>query len=173
MSDMYLDYIKSVSGDALRVTDKMLSNYYFVGLIHLLFPNAKIINIVRNPIDTCLSAYTKLFKDDMPHSYDLTEMGHYYKRYEDIMAHWHKVLPAGVLKEVRYEDVVADTDKKAREIIEFCGLEWDDQCLDFHKSKRPVKTASVVQIRKPVYNTSVNRWKNYKKHLKPLIEALK
>ncbi len=173
MSDMYLDYIKGVSGDALRVTDKMLSNYYFVGLIHLLFPNAKIINIVRNPIDTCLSAYTKLFKDDMPHSYDLIEMGHYYKRYEDIMEHWHKVLPAGVLKEIKYEDVVADTDKKAREIIDFCGLEWDDQCLDFHKSKRPVKTASVVQVRRPVYNTSVNRWKNYRKHLKPLIEALK
>ena len=173
IGEMYMEYINSVGGDAERVTDKMLSNYYFVGLLHLIFPKAKIINIVRNPVDTCLSAWTKLFKDDMPHSYDLGEMGRYYLRYEDIMAHWHKVLPKGVLLQVNYEDVVNNIDKKAREIIKFAGLEWDEACVNFHKSKRPVKTASVVQVRKPVYKTSIERWKNYEKHLKPLLVALK
>jgi len=173
IGDMYMQYIDRVGGDAERVTDKMLSNYYFVGLLNLIFPNAKVINIVRNPVDTCLSAYTKLFKDDMPHSYDLGEMGRYYRMYEDIIAHWHKVLPEGYLKQVNYEDIVADIDTNAREIVDFVGLEWDNACVDFHKSKRPIKTASVVQVRKPVYNTSVERWKNYgEKDLKPLLEAL-
>ena len=172
ISEMYMQYINGVAPDSERVTDKMLSNYYFVGLLNLLFPNAKVINIVRNPVDTCLSAYTKLFKDDMPHSYDLGEMGRYYKLYEDIMAHWRKVLPKGYLMELHYEDIVNDVEKKAREVIDFVGLEWDDSCASFHKSKRPIKTASVVQVRKPVYKTSVNRWKNYSKHLKPLLKAL-
>lgn len=173
ISDMYMQYINSVGGDAIRVTDKMLSNYYFVGLLNLLFPKAKVINIVRNPVDTCLSGFTKLFKDDMPHSYDLGEIGRYYRMYEDIMAHWQTVLPKGFLMELNYEDIVADIDKKAHEILDFVGLPWDDACVAFHKSKRPIKTASVVQVRKPVYKTSVERWKNYgEKNLKPLLEAL-
>ncbi len=173
ISDFYLAYIDNVGGDAERVTDKMLSNYYFVGLLRIMFPQGKIINIVRNPVDTCLSAYTKLFKDDMPHSYDLGEMGRYYMMYEDIMAHWNKVLPKGSLMTLNYEDIVADIDTKAREILDFVGLPWDEACVAFHKSKRPIKTASVVQVRKPVYTTSVERWKNYgEKNLKPLLEAL-
>lgn len=173
IADFYLEYINRVGEDSLRVTDKMLSNYYFVGLLRILFPKGKIINIVRNPVDTCLSAYTKLFKDDMPHSYDLGEMGRYYMMYEDLMAHWNKVLPKGSLMTLNYEDIVGDIDNKAREIIDFVDLEWDEACVAFHKSKRPVKTASVVQVRKPVYKTSVERWKNYgEKNLKPLLEAL-
>ena len=165
--------INKVGGDATRVTDKMLSNYYFVGLLNLIFPKAKVINIVRNPVDTCLSAYTKLFKDDMPHSYDLGEMGRYYMMYEDIMKHWDKVLPKGFLMQVNYEDVVNDTEGKAKELIDFVGLPWDNACVSFHKSKRPIKTASVVQVRKPVYKSSVERWKNYgEKHLQPLLDAL-
>ena len=173
ISDMYMEYINGVGGDSAKVTDKMLSNYYFVGLLNLIFPNSKVINIVRNPVDTCLSAYTKLFKDDMPHSYDLGEMGRYYRMYEDIIAHWHKVLPKGYLKHVNYEDVVNDTEGKAKELIDFVGLPWDEACVNFHKSKRPIKTASVVQVRKPVYKTSVERWKNYgAKNLQPLLDAL-
>lgn len=173
IGELYLEYIDKVGGDALRVTDKMLSNYYFVGLLNLIFPKAKVINIVRNPVDTCLSAYTKLFKDDMPHSYDLGEMGRYYMMYEDIIAHWNKVLPKGYMMQVNYEDVVNDTEGKAKELIDFVGLPWDDACVNFHKSKRPIKTASVVQVRKPVYKTSVERWKNYgAKNLQPLLDAL-
>lgn len=173
VAKFYLDYIGNLDADAIRVTDKMLSNYYFVGFLHLLFPKAKFINTMRNPADTCFSAYTKLFKDDMPHSYDLAEMGRYHKKYEQVMAHWKKVLPKGVLMEVRYEDVVTDLESQAKKIIDFCGLEWDPACANFHKSKRPVKTASVVQVRKPVYKTSVERYKHYQKHLKPLLNALK
>tara|TARA_R110000751_G_scaffold107645_6_gene203897 strand:- start:7285 stop:9405 length:2121 start_codon:yes stop_codon:yes gene_type:complete len=171
-SDFYLDYIKSQIKDEIRVTDKLLTNYYFVGILHTLFPKAKFIHTKRNPIDTCLSAYTKLFKDDMPHSYELGELGRYYRMYEDLMAHWHAVLPAGVMVDAVYEDVVADTEGEARRLIAHTGLEWDEACLAFHKSSRPVKTASVAQVRQPVYKTSVERWKRYETQLQPLVEAL-
>ncbi len=172
VANAYLNELTAMSPTALRVTDKLLTNYYFVGFINTLFPNAKIIHTMRNPIDTCLSAYSKLFKDDMPHSYDLAEIGRYYKKYEQLMEHWRRVLPAGVMLDVQYEDVVADAETNARKIIEFCGLPWSDACLDFHKSGRPVKTASVSQVRKPIYDSSVKRWERYGDGLKPLVDAL-
>ena len=172
VSDGYLAGVQRLAPDAKRITDKLLTNYYFVGLLHILFPNARFIHTKRNPVDTCLSAYTKLFKDDMPHSYDLGELGRYYRQYEAIMAHWDKVLPAGVIKTIVYEDVVDNLDQAAREIVEFAGLPWDDACLAFHESSRPVKTASVVQVRKPVYSTSVERWRRYGSNLDPLLDAL-
>ena len=168
----YLKELSAMSSTAVHITDKLLTNYYFVGLINTLFPNAKIIHTMRNPVDTCLSAYSKLFKDDMPHSYDLTELGRYYKKYEQLMEHWRQVLPKGVMLDVQYEDVVADTEAHARKIIEFCGLPWNDACLNFHTSDRPVKTASVSQVRKPIYGSSVNRRERYGDALKPLIDAL-
>lgn len=168
----YLKQLSAGAGDAERITDKLLTNYFFVGLIHLLFPKAKFINTQRDPVDTCLSGFTKLFKDDMPHSYDLTELGHYYAKYRELMEHWQKVLPKGVLKVVQYEDMVADTEKEAKALIEFLGLEWDPKCLDFHKSDRPVKTASVAQVRKPIYKTAVKRWKKYGDGLQPLVDAI-
>lgn len=172
VANHYLKMLTATSGDAKRVTDKLLTNYFFAGLIHLLFPNAKIINTRRDPVDTCLSGFTKLFKDDMPHSYDLGELGRYYGKYAEIMDHWNEVLPEGVLITVQYEDVVADTEKEAKRLIEFLGLPWDDKCVDFHKSDRPVKTASVAQVRKPIYNTSVKRWKKYGDGLQPLVDAI-
>ena len=149
------------AGNAKRITDKLLTNYFFLGLINLLFPKAKVIHTQRDPVDTCLSGFTKLFKDDMPHSYDLGELGRYYGKYRELMEHWEKVLPEGFMTTVVYEDVVADTEKEAKRLIEFLGLPWDDKCVDFHKSDRPVKTASVAQVRKPIYKTSVERWKKY------------
>jgi hypothetical protein len=137
-----------------------------------MFPQAKIIHTKRNPIDSCLSTYTKLFKDDMPHSYDLTELGRYYRKYEELMAHWCSVLPSSGFFEIQYEDLIGDPETHARKLIEFCELEWDPACLKFHESKRPVKTASVSQVRKPIYNTSVERWRRYGDSLNPLIEAL-
>lgn len=172
VAEQYLATVTALSPTASRITDKLLTNYYFVGPITTLFPNAKIIHTMRNPVDTCLSAFSKLFKDDMPHSYDLAEIGRYYRKYEELMAHWRKVLPPGVMLDVQYEDVVADIEPKAREIIAFCGLPWDDRCLQFHESTRPVKTASVSQVRKPLYATSVERWKRYGKRLGPLLDAL-
>ncbi|HWA31378.1 MAG TPA: tetratricopeptide repeat protein [Rhizomicrobium sp.] len=172
IADHYLKSISNLSPTATRVTDKLLTNYYFVGMLATLFPNAKVIHTMRNPVDTCLSSYTKLYKDDMPHSYDLRELGRYYNKYRQLMAHWRKVLPKGFMIETQYEDVVADKEAKAREIIAFLGLPWDDRCLNFHETERPVKTASVSQVRKPLYNTSVERWRRYGDGLKPLIDAL-
>lgn len=172
IANAYLTEVQQDAGGAARITDKLLTNYFFVGLIQLLFPNAKIIHTRRNPVDTCLSAYTKLFKDDMPHSYDFGELGRYYRRYEDLMAHWESVLPAGVMHTVDYESVIGDLELNARALVSHVGLEWDDACLAFHKSTRPVKTASVAQVRKPIYKTSVERWRRYGDGLAPLLEAL-
>jgi Flp pilus assembly protein TadD len=168
----YQKALAAGAGEAKKITDKLLTNYFFVGLIHLLFPKAKIINTQRDPVDTCLSGFTKLFKDDMPHSYDLNELGRYYGKYRELMQHWEKVLPEGVMTTVHYEDVVADTEKEAKRLIGFLGLDWDKTCLDFHKSDRPVKTASVAQVRKPIYKTAVKRWKKYGAGLQPLVDAI-
>ena len=168
----YQQALSAGAGESRKITDKLLTNYFFLGLINLLFPKAKVINTMRDPVDTCLSGFTKLFKDDMPHSYDLGELGRYYGKYRDLMQHWHKVLPEGFLTTVQYEDVVADTEKEARRLIEFLGLPWDPKCVEFHKSDRPVKTASVAQVRKPIYKTSVKRWKKYGDGLQPLVDAI-
>ena len=168
----YLSALSNGAGASKRITDKLLTNYFFVGLIHLLFPKAKIIHTSRDPIDTCLSGFTKLFKDDMPHSYDLSELGRYYRKYQELMKHWENVLPKGVLKTVVYEDVVSNTEKEAKALIKFLGLGWNDKCLEFHKSDRPVKTASVAQVRKPIYKTAVKRWKKYGDGLQPLADAI-
>lgn len=160
------------AGDAKRITDKLLTNYFFLGLINLLFPKAKVIHTRRDPVDTCLSGFTKLFKDDMPHSYDLAELGRYYRKYCELMDHWEAVLPEGFMTSVVYEDVVADTEKEAKRLIQFLGLPWNKKCVDFHKSDRPVKTASVAQVRKPIYKSSVQRWKKYGAGLQPLVDAV-
>ncbi len=172
IADEYMTRLTSRSNGAARITDKLLSNYLFLGLFVTLFPNGKILHTRRNPVDTCLSAFTKLFRDDMPHSYDLGELGRYYVRYQGLMEHWKKVLPAGAMMEVDYEAVVDDYEGVARQIISFIGLEWDAACIDFHTSSRPVRTASVVQVRKPIYRGSVERWRSYGANLNPLLEAL-
>jgi hypothetical protein len=156
----------------MRITDKLLTNYFYLGLINLLFPKAKVIHTLRDPVDTCLSGFTKLFKDDMPHSYDLAELGRYYRKYRELMDHWEEVVPDGVMTTVRYEDVVADAEKEAKRLIAFIGLPWNGKCAEFHKSERPVKTASVAQVRKPIYTTSLQRGKKYGAGLKPLIDAI-
>jgi hypothetical protein len=168
----YRDAVAQEAADAVRITDKLLTNYFFVGIIHLMFPNAKFIHTRRDPIDTCLSMFTKLFKDDMPHSYDLGELGRYYGKYRELMEHWAQVLPEQTLITVDYEHVVADVEHEAKRLLDFIGLPWDPRCLDFHRSGRPVKTASVAQVRRPIYNSAVKRWKKYGSGLRPLIDAL-
>ena len=154
------------------VTDKMPSNYYFAGLIHLALPNAKIIHTMRDPVDTCISCFSKLFAGEQNHTYDLGELGRYYKRYEQLMAHWRRVLPPGRIFDVRYEDVVADVEGEARRIIAHCGLPWDDRCLAFHETRRPIRTASATQVRQPIYKSAVGRWRVYEQQLGPLLIAL-
>ena len=157
---------------AERITDKMPSNFYFLGLIHLALPGAKIIHTNRNPVDTCVSCFSKLFAGEQSQTYDLGELGRYYRAYHGLMAHWRQVLPAGAFLDVTYEEVVADTEGQARRILDFCGLAWDAKVLDFHRTERPVKTASSSQVRQPIYNSSVARWRNYEKFLQPLLAEL-
>jgi hypothetical protein len=168
----YLDRMRRLAPTAERIVDKSLQSFRFAGLINLALPNAKFIHARRNPADTCLSCFTKLFTDDLPYTYDLTELGRYYRGHEELMAHWRSVLPEGVMLEVRYEDVVADFETQARRILDHCGLDWNPACLDFHLTQRPVRTASVTQVRQPIYASSVGRWRAYERHLGPLNEAL-
>jgi tetratricopeptide (TPR) repeat protein len=172
LGSRYVAGLRKRAPDAARITDKMPANYLGIGLIHLMLPNARIIHVKRNPVDTCLSGFSRLFKKGQPHSYDLTELGRYYRAYARLMDHWHAVLPEGALLDVQYEDLVADNETQARRLIEFCGLEWDDACLDFFKNDRSIKTASVIQVRQPIYKTSLERWKRYERHLGPLLAAL-
>jgi tetratricopeptide (TPR) repeat protein len=163
---------KAGHANAQHVTDKMPSNYYFAGLIHLALPNAKIVHTMRDPVDTCISCFSKLFSAEQNHTYDLAELGRYYKRYERLMAHWRRVLPAGRILDVKYEGVVADLEGQARRIIAHCGLPWDERCLSFHKTERPVRTASASQVRQPIYSTAVGRWRVYEEHIGPLLKSL-
>jgi tetratricopeptide (TPR) repeat protein len=168
----YLAAINDRAPGGERVTDKMPSNYYFAGLIHLALPNAKIIHTVRHPLDTCISCFSKLFAGAQNHTYDLGELGRYYKRYERLMTHWRRVLPPERILDVRYEDVVEDLETQARRIISYCGLPWDDRCLSFHETDRPVRTASVTQVRQPIYSNAVGRWRGYEEFIGPLLTAL-
>jgi tetratricopeptide (TPR) repeat protein len=168
----YVTALRELAPKGERVTDKMPSNYYFAGLIHLALPNAKIIHTMRDPIDTCISCFSKLFSGEQNHTYDLGELGRYYKRYERLMAHWRRALPPSRILDVQYEDVVADLEGQAQRIISYCGLPWDDRCLAFHKTDRPVRTASATQVRQPIYKSAVGRSRLYETQLGPLLAAL-
>ena len=168
----YVERLRARAPAALRITDKALGNFLFVGLIHLALPNARIIHARRDPVDTCLSCFSKLFGSALSFTYDLAELGRYYRAYDALMAHWRAVLPAGVMLEVQYEDLVADFDPQARRILNFCGLEWEQACRQFHMTPRPVKTASSSQVRAPLYGTAVGRSQPYRAMMSPLLDAL-
>jgi tetratricopeptide (TPR) repeat protein len=168
----YLERLKHKSPGALRIVDKMPANYVFLGLIHLALPGARIIHVRRDPTDTCASCFSKLFAEEQHHTYDLAELGRYYRKYDALMDHWRRTLPDGAMLEVRYEDLVEDLEGQARRLIGYCGLDWDPRCLDFHQTARPVRTASVRQVRRPIYRSSVGRSAALADHLGPLREAL-
>ncbi|MGO8738755.1 tetratricopeptide repeat protein [Rhodoblastus sp.] len=172
LGSAYLQKLARIAPEGERVTDKMPSNYYYVGLIHLILPNAKIIHTCRDPIDNCVSCFSKLFSQEQSHTYDLGELGRYYRRYERLMTHWRKILPKGAFLDIGYEEVVEDLEGQARRILDFCRLPWDAACLEFHKTDRPVRTASASQVRQPIYRGAVGRWKAYESFLGPLLEAL-
>jgi len=173
MGKQYVAQLKKRSPKSKHITDKMPANFLAVGLIHLIMPNAKIIHVQRNPVDTCLSGFTRLFHKSQHQSYDMREMGRYYRDYLSVMAHWRAVLPVGALYEIQYEQLVANQEDESRKLISYCGLDWSDACLDPHKTERNVKTASVTQVRQPVYTSSVERWRVYEKFLGPLLEELR
>jgi tetratricopeptide (TPR) repeat protein len=168
----YVNAITALAPRAERIVDKMPMNFLFVGLIYLVLPNARIIHMRRDPVDTCLSCFSKLFTDRHLYSYDLGELGRYYRAYERLMEHWRRILPPGFMLEVQYEDLIADLEGESRRIVGHCGLEWDASCLSFYAAERPVRTASAVQVRQPIYRSSVGRWRAHTHQLGPLIEAL-
>lgn len=168
----YTDMIKSIADRPYRrIVDKMPGNFNFVGMIHAILPNAKIIHSRRHPVETCLSCYRILFAEGHQWTYDLGQLGRYYKNYWGLMKHWREQYP-GVMYEVRYEDNVADVEGQAKRLIEYLGLEWDENCLNFYNTDRPVKTASATQVRRPIYTTSTNRWRKYEKYLGPLMDEI-
>ena len=173
MAEDYLAKLRHMSNrpGAERVVDKMPGNYHQAGLFSLLFPNARIIDCRRDPVDNCLSCFTQNFAQQHDYSNDLAHLAVVYKEYERLMEHWYKVLPVPLFR-LQYEQVIDNPEHTLRALFDFLEMEWDERVLDFHKSKRSVKTASVVQVRKPLYNTSVGRWKPYEKHLGPLLEGL-
>ena len=175
LRDLGADYVRSIEADAPaveRIVNKLPLNFKYVGLIHLALPNARIIHVRRDPLDTCFSCFSLLFSGDQPFTYDLGELARYYRGYEALMDHWRNVLPRGVLIETQYEELVADLEVQARAIVRHCGLPWEDACLAFHETARPVRTASLVQVRTPLYRTSIGRWRPYEPFLRPLIQAL-
>ncbi len=168
----YVNSVTAIAPHALRFTDKMPANYKYAGLIRLALPNARIIHAMRDPVDTCLSCFETPFHSSQNFAYDLGELGRLYRAYDQLMAHWRDVLPDDTMLEVRYETLVADFENEARRIVAYCGLEWDDACLAFHKTERPVLTASGGQVRQPLYTSSVGRWRAYADELRPLLDAL-
>jgi hypothetical protein len=168
----YAAYVTAKAPGAVRIVDKTIANFFCAGLIHLALPKARIIHMVRDPMDTCFSCYSQLFMGFSKFAFDLGELGRYYKAYADVMAHWRRVLPAETMLEIRYESLVENFEAEARRLIAFCGLDWEDACLRFYETKRAVRTASAVQVRQPLYKDAVGRWKPYAEWLGPLREAL-
>lgn len=170
----YREMSAHVPGKTPRFTDKLPTNFFYIGIIHLLFPKASIIYCHRTPVATCFSCFQNniLMPANGSFSHDLTDLGRFYKLHERMMAHWRKALPGRIL-EVEYENLVEDPETGIRRLLDFCGLEFEQQCLDFHSLKRPVATASVMQVRKPLYKDAIDHWKNYEAFLGPLLEALR
>jgi tetratricopeptide (TPR) repeat protein len=171
LAERYLARLDRVSTSAVRVTDKLPFNFRHLGLITALFPRARIIHCRRDPRDIAVSCYFIKFHRPISFACDLFEVGAYLRHYEALMAHWRRVLPLPML-DVQYEDLVTDLDRHVRRIIEFCGLPWDDRCLKFQEADRVVRTASAEQVRRPVYTSSIGRWRHYGKYLLPVYAEL-
>lgn len=172
-SAAYLEKLRDYAKQAIRITDKVPDNFLRIGLIKILFPNARIIHCQRNALDTCTSIYLNYFASFQNHQYsfDLAETGQYYLDYERLMAHWYALFPSEIF-DIQYENLVMEQETASRKLIEYLGLNWDEECLNFHLNKRTVKTTSNLQVRRSVYKGSIHRWRNYEQHLNPLTATL-
>ncbi|MFK7733565.1 MAG: sulfotransferase [Pseudomonadales bacterium] len=167
----FIEDTQSYRGKAPYFIDKMPNNFFHIGLIKLILPNAKIIDARRHPMACCFSGYKQLFGEGQEFTYGLTEIGNYYREYMRLMDHWDQVLPGFVLR-VEHEEVVADLEKQVRRILNFCGLPFEAACLEFHKTERSIRTPSAEQVRQPIYTTGLEQWRNFEAYLEPLINAL-
>jgi tetratricopeptide (TPR) repeat protein len=170
LADRYLRNLEARAGDASRIVDKNPVNSDYLGAIYSVFPNARIIYMQRDPIDTCLSSYFQYFSPAMNFTMDLSDLAHYFKEHQRLIAHWRAVLPPGSILEVPYAELVLDQEAWTRTILDFLGLGWDQRCLDFYLTQRQVVTASAWQVRQKIYKGSVARWRHYAKFIGPLLE---
>jgi tetratricopeptide (TPR) repeat protein len=168
----YEQYLRQYAAEALRIVDKMPSSFALLGLIHLVFPRAKFIHVRRNPVDTCLSVYFQNLSSTHSYGTDLDDLAYYYRQYDRLMRHWSKVLPSDNIMEVSYEALIDNPVEWSKRMVEFIGLEWSEQCLDFHATERRVGTSSNWQVRQKMYHSSKARWRNYEKHIGPLLGLL-
>jgi hypothetical protein len=171
MARQYLERLNELS-DAPRVVDKMPLNFMNLGLIHAAFPQAKIIHLRRDPIDTCLSIYFQYFNHQHRYANDLDSLAHFYGQYLRVMEHWRALLPATTLLEVPYDQLVNDQELWSRRMVEFIGLPWDPRCLDFHRTERTVITLSKWQVRQKIHTGSSGRWRHYERHVGPLLRLI-
>ncbi len=171
LGQLYIDQTKAYRQGAPFFIDKMPNNFIHIGLIKRILPNAKIIDARRHPFDCCFSGYKQLFGDGQEFSYGLEEIGRYYRAYEDLMAHWQKVLPGEVLT-VQHEDVLEDLEGQVKRLLDFCGLPFEEDCLQFHQTKRVIKTPSSEQVRQPIYKSGMGQWKPFQRYLTPMFDAL-
>ena len=167
----YIAKLREHSADSKFITDKMPHNFLHIGFIYTILPNAKIICCTRDPMDNCLSIFKNHFTTGHYYSYDLQELGQYYNLYLDLMAHWKNTLP-GFIYDLNYEALISDQENQIRKLLEYCNLPWDNACLQFHKTRRKVATASKAQVRQPIYKDSVDLWKRYETQLEPLRAAI-
>jgi tetratricopeptide (TPR) repeat protein len=168
LGERYLKLLRTHGADTKLVVDKANVNVDYMGLIHMVFPMARFICVERNPIDTCLSCYFQSLSPSHAYKFDLSELAHYYRQYQRLLRHWKSVLPSAAILEVPYEQLVSHKELWIRKILEFAGLDWQPQCLNFNQTNRPVKTASAWQVRQKMYSSSVSRWRHYEKYLGPL-----
>ena len=167
----YLDQLQKVDTDGRKVTDKLPFNFMHLGIIALMFPNAKVVHCRRAPLDNCMSCYFTSFAEEVQFANDLGTLGRYYADYHRLMQHWQDVLPLEVFT-LQYENLVADTEATMRDLLAYCGLEWEPGCLKFYDTARGIRTPSRWQVRQPIYRNSVARWRNYEAHLGPLKRAI-
>lgn len=173
IANKYLAVTERHAAGAQRLADKMLMNFFWIGIIRLALPNAKIIHCTRDLADTAFSIWQLMFSEGLvPWGYDARDIGCYFKGYRKIMAHWNRLFP-GRIYEANYESMVAGQEKETRKLVEFCGLPWDDRCLKFYETERTVKTASAGQVRRPIYADSAGKWKKYEAHLGFLLDEIR
>jgi hypothetical protein len=174
IGECYLRDTDELAGTAVRLIDKSLDNFQVAPLLHVTLPNARMIHVQRNALDTCFSCFATLFRGrTLPFTYDLGELGRYYRSYAHLMERWLAFVPPDRLLTVSYERLVDHFEEEARRIVAFCGLAWDPACLAFHTVRRPVRTASVLQVRRPLYRDSLGRAERFLAHLEPLTDAIR
>jgi hypothetical protein len=171
LGQKYISDTRVYRTDKARFIDKMPNNFRHLGLIHLILPNAKIIDARRNAMACCFSNFKQLFAAGQEFTYSLEDIGRYYRTYLELMAHWDSVLPGTVLR-VEHEDVVDDLEANVRRILDFCGLEFEPQCVEFYKTERSIRTASSEQVRRPIFKEGIDQWRNFEPWLAPLKEVL-